>query len=68
MGFAKMEVIYGEFNCTIDLTLRDIERSHSRSLRFESLISRKGTRLGHILLLNIIFNRKEYMESQIDLK
>ena len=35
------------------LTLRDIERSKSRSL---SLISRKGAELGHMLRLNINLN------------
>ncbi len=36
------------------LTLRDLERSKSRSLRFESVISRKGGNLGHMSLLNFI--------------
>ncbi len=40
------------------LTLDDLERSKSRSLRFESLISRKGGVLGHMLLLTI--NNKLY--------
>ena len=46
------------------LTLRDLERSKSRSLRFRSLISRKGAELGHMLLLNINLNltRKAYGE------
>ncbi len=39
----------------LHLTLSDIERS----LRFQRLISRKATVLGHMLLLNI--NRKSYM-------
>ncbi len=43
------------------LTLSDLERSKSRSLRFQSLISRKGAQLGPMLLLNI--NRKPYMGS-----
>ncbi len=41
------------------LTLSDLERSKSRSLRFRSLISRKWAMLGHMLLLNL--NRKPYM-------
>ncbi len=43
------------------LTMSDLERSSSRSLRFWNLISCKGAELGHMLLLNI--NRKAYMES-----
>ena len=43
------------------LTLSDLERSKSRSLRFQSLISCKGAEIGHKLLLNI--NRKAYMGS-----
>ncbi len=38
------------------LTLRDLERSKSRSLRFRSLIFRKGAELCHILLLIINLN------------
>ncbi len=45
------------------LILSDLERSKSRSLRFQSLISRKGAELGPILLLTI--NRKAYMASLI---
>ncbi len=45
------------------LTLSDLERSNSRSLRFQSLISRKGAKLGPILLLTI--KRKPYMVSLI---
>ncbi len=41
--------------------LSDLERSKSRSLGFQSLISRKGTKLGPMLLLSI--NRKPYMAS-----
>ncbi len=41
------------------LTLCDLERSKSRSLRFRSIISCEGTEFGHMLLLNI--NRKAYM-------
>ena len=46
------------------LTLTDLERSKSRSLRLQSLISRKAAELGHMLLLNINFNlnRKAYGE------
>ena len=43
------------------LSLSDLERSKSRPLRFQSLISRKGAELGPILLL--IINRKPYMAS-----
>ncbi len=41
------------------LILSDLERSNSRSLTFQSLISCKGAELGHRLLLNI--DRKAYM-------
>ncbi len=34
------------------LTLSDLERPISKSLRFQRLISRKAADLGHILLLN----------------
>ncbi len=49
------------------LTLSDLERSKSRSMRFRSLThaSRKGAELGHMLLLNI--NRKGYMGSPMTL-
>ncbi len=47
------------------LTLSDLERSKSRSLRFQSLIFCKGAELGHILLLNS--NRKVYMGSPMTL-
>ena len=43
------------------LTLSDLERSNSRSFRFRSIISCKGTELGRKLLLNI--NRKAHMGS-----
>ncbi len=43
------------------LTLGDIEISKSRSLRFWSIISRKGAMLIHMLLFNI--NRKAYVGS-----
>ncbi len=45
------------------LTLSDLERSKSRSLRFRSILTHKGAELGHILLLNI--NRKAYMGSAL---
>ncbi len=45
------------------LTLSDLERSKSRSLRFRSLISCKVTKLVHMLLLNI--ERKAYMGSSL---
>ncbi len=35
------------------LTLGDLERSKSRSLKFSSLVSRKGAKLGPMLLLNV---------------
>ncbi len=41
-----------------DQTLSDLERSNSRSIRFQCVISRKGAKLGPMLLLNI--NRKPY--------
>ena len=44
-----------------DLTLSDLERSKTRSLRFQRLISRKGVELGPMLPLTI--NRKLYMAS-----
>ncbi len=49
------------------LTLSNLERSNSRSLRFRSLIhvSCKGAELGHMLLLNI--NSKAYKESPMTL-
>ena len=43
------------------VTLRDLERSESRSLRFQSLVCRKRTALGPMLLL--IINRKPYAAS-----
>ncbi len=42
-------------------TLGDLERSKSKSLRFQSLISRKGAELDPMLLLTI--NRKPDMAS-----
>ncbi len=44
-----------------DLTLSDLERSKSRSLRFKGVISCKGCELGPMLLLTN--NRKTYMAS-----
>ncbi len=44
-----------------DFTLSDLERVNSRSIRFQSVISRKGAKLGPMLLL--IINRKPYMAS-----
>ena len=44
-----------------DLTLSDLERSNSRSVRFQSVISRKGAKLGPMLLL--IINTKPYVAS-----
>ena len=45
------------------MTLSDLERSKSMSLRFRRLISCKRAELGHMLLLNI--NAKACMESAI---
>ena len=42
-------------------TLGDLERSKSKSLRFQSLLSRKGAELDPMLLLTI--NKKPYMAS-----
>ncbi len=47
------------------LTLSDLERSNSRSLRFRSLAHCKGADLGHIPPLKI--NRKPYMGSPLTL-
>ncbi len=47
-----------ESDCTIRFDLRCLERSNSRSPRFESAISRKGTNMGNKLLWNT--NRKPY--------
>ncbi len=44
------------------IDLSDHERSKSRSLGFECLISRNGEELGPITLL-VIINRKPYMAS-----
>ncbi len=46
------------------LTMSDLERSKSKSLRFLSLISCKGAELCHVLLLNI--NSKLYMGSPME--
>ncbi len=43
------------------LTLSDLERPRSRSLRFRSFVSCIGAELGQMLLLNII--KKAYRES-----
>ena len=45
------------------LTLSNLERLISRSFRFQRLIFRKATELGHMLLLNI--NRKSYTGTPI---
>ena len=45
----------------IAFDFRELERSLSRSLRFQRLISHKGAELGHMLLLDT--NRKTHMES-----
>ncbi len=45
------------------LTLSDLERSMSKSVRFRSIIPRKGAGLDNILPLNT--NRKAYMWSPI---
>ncbi len=42
------------------LALSDIERSLSRSLKYQRFISRKAAELGHMLLLKI--NRKQWDE------
>ncbi len=47
----------------LDLTLSALERSNSRSLSFQSLISRKRAELGPILVLTI--NMKPYMGSPV---
>ncbi len=47
----------------LDLTLGDLERSKSRSPRFQSHIFRDEAMLGPMLLLTI--NRKPYMASQM---
>ncbi len=44
-----------------DLTLSDREKANTGSIRFQSIISRKGAKLGPILLLTI--NRQPYMAS-----
>ncbi len=45
------------------LTVSDLERSKSRSLRLRSITSRKGAELGYMLLLNS--SRKAYMGSPL---
>ncbi len=44
-----------------DIITCDLERSKSRSLKFRSILSRKGAALGHMLQLDI--NRKAYLGS-----
>ena len=46
------------------MTLSYFERTNSRSLTFQSLISRKGAELDHMLLLDI--NGKAYMGESND--
>ncbi len=45
----------------LGLTLSDLQRSKSRSLRFQSVISRIGSELRPMLLL--IMNKRAYMAS-----
>ena len=45
------------------LTLSDLERLKSRSLRFRSRMSDKGADLGHMLLLLNINNETYYMDT-----
>ncbi len=47
------------------LTLSDLERSKSISLRFQSVISRKGADLGPMLVLTIIGNPIRRIQCQI---
>ncbi len=49
--------------CAITFGLSDLDRSESGSLKFRSIICRKGADLGHMLLLNI--NRKVCMGSPL---
>ena len=51
----------GESIGVITFDFPNIERPLSRSIRFRSFISRKGSELGHVLLLDP--NRKSHMES-----
>ncbi len=53
--------MYVESIGAIAFDFRELERSLLRSLRFGRLISRKGSELGHVLLLDT--NRKSHMES-----
>ncbi len=53
--------MYGESNDTIHLTSSDLERSKSRAVESQSLISRKGANLDPMLLFTI--NRKPCMVS-----
>ncbi len=61
----QQETIYGESNDTIPFNLERLERSKSRSVRFQSLISGKGAWLGPMLVLTI--NRKPYIASPMAL-
>ncbi len=45
------------------LTLSDLDRSKSKSLRCRSYVSCKGAELGHMLQLNI--NRQENIENPL---
>ena len=54
-------MIYGKSSGTITFDRDDLERSKSRSFRFRMLITYKGAKLGHTLLLNS--NKKSYMGS-----
>ena len=47
----------------LDLTLSDLERSKSRSLRFQSYISKRSQVRPYMLLLTI--NKKPYMVSSM---
>ncbi len=49
-------------SASLDLTLSDLVRSSSKSLRFGRLVFRKPDELGHMLLLTI--NRNHYGESK----
>ncbi len=51
----------GSPTASLDLNLSYLERSKSRSPRFQSLKSRNGAKLGPMLLLTI--NRKAHMAS-----
>ena len=57
----QQESIYGDPMTPSHFTLSDLERSMSRSLRLQSLISHNGAKSGPMLLLTI--DRKPYMGS-----